>query len=225
MQMADEKMTTTQQTEETDSRQRILNVALNLFMTQGYAAVSTRQICAAAGVKQPSLYHHFGNKEGLYLAVVQNWFDSAHESIANAIQTRVTLREKLHGIAAIFWNTSLGDYQTMQRDALQNMPDEHMAILFKSIYTSVIAPVMQVMEWGIAHGDLPDYAEAYPLTQLFWAFISGIEGVYTRGDPFPAPADNISSIDFFLAGAKGLAPEVYKSWPVNERLNAIRFSK
>ncbi len=223
--MAEKNMTTTQQTEESDSRQRILNVALQMFMTQGYAAVSTRQICAAAGVKQPSLYHHFGNKEGLYLAVVQNWFESVHERIANAIRARDTLREKLHGIAAIFWNTSLGDYQSMQRDAMQNMPAEHMDILFKSIYTGVIAPVMQVMEWGIARGDLPKYAEAYPLTQLFWAFISGIEGVYIRGDPFPAPADNISSIDFFLAGAKGLAPEVYKTWPVNERLNVMRFLK
>ena len=61
------------QPDDRDSRERLLQEAERLFMAHGFAAVSTREICTAAGVKQPSLYHHFGSKEALYLAVVQRW--------------------------------------------------------------------------------------------------------------------------------------------------------
>jgi TetR/AcrR family transcriptional regulator len=42
-----------------------------LFASKGYAATSVRDIVSAAGVTAPSLYHHFGNKEGLFLAIMR----------------------------------------------------------------------------------------------------------------------------------------------------------
>ncbi len=50
-------------------RERLLEAAMRLFASKGYAATSVRDIMSAAGVTAPSLYHHFGNKEGLFLAV------------------------------------------------------------------------------------------------------------------------------------------------------------
>ena len=52
-------------------RERLLEAALRLFASKGYAATSVRDIVSAAGVTAPSLYHHFGNKEGLFLAIVR----------------------------------------------------------------------------------------------------------------------------------------------------------
>ncbi len=45
--------------------QRILTTAQTLFMTHGYAAVTTRMIADAADVQQPLLYHYFKTKEWL----------------------------------------------------------------------------------------------------------------------------------------------------------------
>jgi len=52
-------------------RERLLEAAMRLFATKGYAATSVRDIVSAAGVTAPSLYHHFGNKEGLFLAIMR----------------------------------------------------------------------------------------------------------------------------------------------------------
>ena len=52
-------------------RERLLQAAMHLFASKGYAAASVRDIVNAAGVTAPSLYHHFGNKEGLFLAVMR----------------------------------------------------------------------------------------------------------------------------------------------------------
>lgn len=43
-------------------RQRIIDAAEQLFMLQGFAATSTRQIAEKVGITQPNLYYHFPNK-------------------------------------------------------------------------------------------------------------------------------------------------------------------
>jgi TetR/AcrR family transcriptional regulator len=48
----------------------LARVAARLFATQGYEATSVRTIVEAAGVTKPTLYYHFGSKEGLAQAVL-----------------------------------------------------------------------------------------------------------------------------------------------------------
>jgi len=49
--------------EQLETRHRILREAATLFADKGYAATTTREIAAAVGVQQPSLFHHFGSKQ------------------------------------------------------------------------------------------------------------------------------------------------------------------
>ncbi|WP_326597800.1 TetR/AcrR family transcriptional regulator [Streptomyces sp. NBC_01803] len=46
-------------------RERILVEAARLFARVGYRAASTRDIAAAVGVRQPSLFHHFPSKASI----------------------------------------------------------------------------------------------------------------------------------------------------------------
>ncbi|MEV4434438.1 TetR/AcrR family transcriptional regulator [Streptomyces sp. NPDC049585] len=56
-------------------RDRILQAAARLLAASGGAPVSTRAVCEAAGVGAPTLYHHFGDKQGLLDAVVAHGFE------------------------------------------------------------------------------------------------------------------------------------------------------
>ncbi len=51
-------------------RNRIIETAAGLLAQSADLDVSTRAICDAAGVTAPTLYHHFGDKDGLLAAVV-----------------------------------------------------------------------------------------------------------------------------------------------------------
>ena len=69
------------------ARARLLNVAGELFATRGFAATSTRTLAAAAKCNVASISYHFGDKEGLYEATVDDMFQQVM-----AASTRVSLK-------------------------------------------------------------------------------------------------------------------------------------
>ncbi|MDO6414486.1 helix-turn-helix domain-containing protein [Sphingomonas sp. BIUV-7] len=58
-----------QQKRATATRDTILAVARALFAEAGYHATATTEIAARAGLTRGALYHHFDDKEALFLAV------------------------------------------------------------------------------------------------------------------------------------------------------------
>ncbi|WP_344628632.1 TetR/AcrR family transcriptional regulator, partial [Kitasatospora arboriphila] len=54
---------------------RLPRAAAELLASSDGSPVSTRQITKLAGVTAPTLYHHFGDKEGLFDAVVAAGFE------------------------------------------------------------------------------------------------------------------------------------------------------
>jgi len=52
------------------SRAAVLDAALALFSTQGYRATSMREIAEKAGVSTGNVYHHFTDKEAIFLELL-----------------------------------------------------------------------------------------------------------------------------------------------------------
>jgi len=56
-------------TDSTETRQRILEIARSAFAVGGYDGSTNRELAAKAGITSGALYHYFGSKLDLYLAV------------------------------------------------------------------------------------------------------------------------------------------------------------
>src|ERR1700709_281021 len=54
-------------------REQLVAVAIDVFAERGYAGGSIRAIGDKAGVSHATLIQHFGSKEGLLTAVLQEW--------------------------------------------------------------------------------------------------------------------------------------------------------
>ncbi len=54
-----------------DTKVRIVNEAFALFAERGYHAVSVRDIAAAVGIKDASLYNHFPSKKAIFDAILE----------------------------------------------------------------------------------------------------------------------------------------------------------
>ncbi len=59
---------------EATPRERLIEAAAELLTRDG--GVSTRAVCEAAGVGPPTLYHHFGDKDGLVRAAIATAYES-----------------------------------------------------------------------------------------------------------------------------------------------------
>jgi TetR/AcrR family transcriptional regulator, transcriptional repressor for nem operon len=55
------------------ARDRILDAALRLIRTKGFAATTVDDLCAAAGVTKGAFFHHFDSKDALGVAAARHW--------------------------------------------------------------------------------------------------------------------------------------------------------
>ena len=60
-----------------DTKQRILNVALDLFSQKGFSAVSIRDICQIVDIKESSVYYHFKNKQAIFDELLRHFETTA----------------------------------------------------------------------------------------------------------------------------------------------------
>ena len=65
---------------ERDTRQRLINAAMDVFADQGFRATTVREICSRAGANVAAVNYHFGGKEDLYRAAFDNARASAEKS-------------------------------------------------------------------------------------------------------------------------------------------------
>ena len=52
------------------TREQILNAAIDLFGSRGFAATSMKELASAAGVRAPAFYNHFPSKERILAAAL-----------------------------------------------------------------------------------------------------------------------------------------------------------
>lgn len=85
-------------------RQHVLQQAMALFSTKGYAKTTMQELVTATGLHPGSLYAAFGNKRGLLTAVVDHYIDNKRQKR----QACLAAADALEGIAA-YLNQVLSD--------------------------------------------------------------------------------------------------------------------
>ena len=64
------------------TKERILEVSLELFSQRGYSAVSIRDICKSVGIKESSVYYHFENKQNIFDILLDRFSEIAKGMMA-----------------------------------------------------------------------------------------------------------------------------------------------
>ncbi len=69
-----------------ETAERALNIAEQLFAEQGFGGTTLKQVATELGIKEPSLYKHYGSKDALYQAVLSRGVQPVLEEL-EAIRT------------------------------------------------------------------------------------------------------------------------------------------
>ena len=90
-------------------REEILDAAAGLFISQGLAATTTRQIAERVGIRQASLYYHFAGKDEILLELLT-------QSVRPSLQVAATLESRCRDDpAAGLYALALTDVRTLTR--------------------------------------------------------------------------------------------------------------
>ena len=99
------------------TRQRIIAVAREKFMSIGYEKTSTRVIAEEVGTTQPNLYHHFKNKQTLYVAVLETVANEVEKELINFVaDEHLTIEETLMAMTLYLRETNPIDIYSMLKD-------------------------------------------------------------------------------------------------------------
>jgi TetR/AcrR family transcriptional regulator, regulator of autoinduction and epiphytic fitness len=93
------KMTQIKSRDKSKKRARILEGAIDVFISMGYELASMDKCAETAGVSKRTVYNHFGSKENLFQAIVYD-FLSQRQSLKTIIyDTEISLEEQLLAFA------------------------------------------------------------------------------------------------------------------------------
>ncbi len=165
-----------------DTRQRVLGAAAELFAARGYAATSISAICKASGVLPSSMYWEFGNKAGIFAAVLEDsakrWLEQSKRSMARFMSDRPG--SSIDGLTAYF------DYMS---EALTENPEYIRLMLMAALERQHADPcTLEIISSHRAHGmemlarlfaacgferPGPDGATAHDFARLAIAFFDG----------------------------------------------------
>ena len=141
---------------EVSVRQRLVDSAILLFTTRGYAATSVREIVEMAGVTKPALYYHFESKEGIYLAILDDLVKFADQGIADSRVKSGTAQERLQafllGIYDLFEKRKAG--VRMINSVFWGPAQGAPAFDFETFHNKLLEVISEVVTEGIAAGDL-----------------------------------------------------------------------
>ncbi|WEG72422.1 TetR/AcrR family transcriptional regulator [Vagococcus intermedius] len=113
------------------TRKTIIEKATSLFMTQGYKQTSTREIAIASGITQPALYHHFKDKETLYVEVIKELTTNVKESLDKLLSCKNyderLLSEMIETLIVLHPTNIL----LMIHDIMSDLKPENQTLLYK----------------------------------------------------------------------------------------------
>ena len=153
-----------------NTRAKIIQVATRLFMDNGYQSTSTRQIAQLAEVTQPNLYHHFKNKEEVYVGVIENLLSDVNEELVEIVEDR-TLEtiSKLQKFAECLKTKHPFDFDLMMLDFRTKLTDETQMKLFTLWNQSYKEPLLNLFkesDFTIRTGLSPEIATTHFLNTL-----------------------------------------------------------
>jgi AcrR family transcriptional regulator len=139
-----------------ETYQTIVSTARKLFMELGYRAVSTRQIAQTCGITQPALYHHFKNKQTLYIAVLKETLLETERGLNAILADFQSFNERFCHISIYLMLQFEVDMAQMFHDINHELSLEEQKEIHQHWRNGFLMPVVKVIQQGIENGELRD---------------------------------------------------------------------
>jgi len=157
------------------TRERVLQVAQELFRQKGYQGVSIRAIAQGAGLREASLYYYApGGKEALYVAVVKRELAGIRQGMEEALgEAEPTVRAQLVAVARWLLQQPPPPLFRLFETDIQFLSKAHREEVVALASESLYAPLARVLRNGVIRGEVRG-KDPLLLAVSFVAMVAGV---------------------------------------------------
>lgn len=180
-----------------DMRQQIISTATQLFMNQGYSATSTRQIAKILGITQPAIYHHFNNKEAIYIEVLSCFAIEVGVELRRILEERDAPHLALKRMGRYLKKQHPMNFSLMMHDMNTELSPEAIKEIFVIWQSNYFRPFIQFFH-AIQH-TLNPQIEVNIVARHFLRILSA----YINDESYQKQVDDLAidtMVDIFLYG-------------------------
>jgi AcrR family transcriptional regulator len=189
-------------TEPRRSHDRILKKALELFSEKGYDATSVREICEAAGITKPTLYHFYGSKEGVYRAIVEGALLRFQADVIGSLDGEGSLHDRLVRMAQAYVEGTRRepDLARFVMALIHNSPRSAPATDLVGFYQGILDALARAIEEAVAKGEIQPGPTDVRLLVFMGALGEAMHGHLLVGRPDLTPALAETLVETVLGG-------------------------
>ncbi|MCX6526972.1 MAG: TetR/AcrR family transcriptional regulator [Actinobacteria bacterium] len=167
-------------TDSGDTKRRILDIAREMFSVHGYEVATNRDIATAAGITSGALYHYFGSKLDLYLAVHEDVQAGVYESFSNATMNLETFTEMFLAVLEVAHDMNENDPSVARfvgavRVDAQRHPEMAAALLPRSEQREVF--FTRLIDIGVKTGEIDEQQRSFALAFLLTVLVGLTDAV------------------------------------------------
>jgi TetR/AcrR family transcriptional regulator, mexJK operon transcriptional repressor len=197
-------------------RERILEVATELFLTEGYGATSIEAVAERAGVSKRTFYHRFNNKAALFAAVVHRIIEQIRPPPGVPLLEGATLHKILRRLAGLILRAALSP-QAIALHRLVTAESLRFPNLTRAVYdegwareaTALIGDLLaRELRGTRLTAELRSFAAMQFLHMLVTLPQRRIMGLGLPMTPRELEAWAESAVNLFLNGCRGLSRHV-----------------
>lgn len=128
------------------SKEDILEKTAPLFASEGYAATSMRDLAKACGITPAALYHHFADKEQLYLEVLEYTFRRRLGRMGSALKGVDGFENKVRRVVEVLVDAVDDDelFLPMLRRELLVRDEKRLEYLATRVFAEPFREIMRV---------------------------------------------------------------------------------
>ncbi|WP_159084041.1 TetR/AcrR family transcriptional regulator [Saccharobesus litoralis] len=181
-------------------RKTVIKQSFNVFISKGYESTSLTDLTTATGLNKKSLYNEFGNKQALFLVVLDDFIQQEFNNTRPLLMAEPLSIANIQAFFSYLFEhfANSGCLMTLSLNEASCIPQEALMLINKSL-----SALEQAFSRNIMADLNLDQHEANLLARNLLALMQGYTSL-SRSEPFRAR--NFEAINQFLKSLK--------KWPV-----------
>jgi AcrR family transcriptional regulator len=152
-----------------ETRQQILEVAQELFLSKGYKGVSMKEVAEEVQVTSAALYYHFpGGKQDLFFNIIQKMLEDWTQGALLATAHSQGLQEDLIQLTQYLLTLPMDRFSILARDIHENVLDrDAQRLALEQLQHVFVQHVTDLFQQAIDAGEINKHIPAEVLATMY----------------------------------------------------------